>query len=212
MITTPQEIYNTSAWYQYNRTLAYDMTEMFEKPLSDDIKKLILFNILYCTYRNFQEPALRFFNIQGRTKLIKLIRGHDVRNATTTILYKICTGSYPKDSTAVDNFIKSNDLSNEYGIITRYWISGNVANHIDTIDKISEVLDYTSVYEWLSMFANDENNNLNFLLANFKRDFGYINKVTGKNIQSIRKPFNIIVTDHVALANKLIAMGERDAP
>ena len=209
MITTPEEIYNTSAWYQYKNTLAYDMTGMFARPLTKDQEKLILFEIIFHTYRNFQDPALRFFNIQGRTKLIKMIRSHDVASANVTLLYKNCTGSYPNNQAEVETFIRSYDLMGEFGGPIRYWYNGLMQPHIDNIEKISSVLDSTSIYEWLSMFCNDANNNLNSLLSALKLDFKNINKACNKNIQEIRTPFNLIVTDHVSLANKLIGMGER---
>jgi len=204
------EAYDTAAFYRYNDSCAYDLTEMLTFQPNEDFKALMLFSLLHNTYRNFQEPALRFFKIKGRTKLIRIIRNANTGTFEYIMYFKITEGRFPKNENELETFLKTHDPNNDWR--RPYFWNGNFDSTIDDMQKIGGLLVETSVYEWISLFCNDDNNNLDWLIRDVKAACERLNWCNQTNVYGVKDPFSISVTNYEALLNNLIAMGERPVP
>jgi len=210
-IISVKEAYDTEAFYSYDRSFGYDLTDMLAFTPNEDFKAFMLYNLLWHTYRNFQEPALRFFKIKGRSKLIKIIRNTNLYDFKYAMLFKITEGRLPKDENEIENFLTRNDPNKKWGRAIFYSYN-NFNTSIDNMEKIAGLLQDTSIYEWISLYCNDNNNNLNWLIKDISAFCEKLNTIMATDAYGIKEPFNIRVTTHENLLNELIAMGERPAP
>ena len=206
---TIDEVYNKDAWYRYNISLAYDFTEMLTFKPCDDIKTIMLIEMFSRTYRNFQEPALRYFNIPKRTKLIKIIRNVYYDNLNAIMIFKLTNNRWPKDTNEIEAWARNNQVNNQWNHPLYSNYNCDVREDIPNIEAIASIFEYTSIYEWLSMFCNDENNSLNFYIAGIKNLFENLNNVCKSKRYGVRVPFKLEVTTHQNLLDKLVHMGEK---
>lgn len=208
---TIDEVYNKDAWYRYDISLAYDFTEMLTFKPCDDMKTIMLLEMFSRTYRNFQEPALRYFNIPKRTKLIRIIRNIYYDNLISVLMFKLKNDRYPKDNNEIIDWVKINKVNNRWNHPLYNNYNCDVKEDIENIEAIAAIFEYTSIYEWFSMFCNDENNNLNFYIAGIKVLFENLNNVYKQKRYGVRVPFKLEVTTHQSLLDKLVHMGEKSA-
>lgn len=205
------EAYDTGAFpYSYSRSLAYDVTDMLTFTPDKDFKTMMLFDVMYRTYRNFQEPALRFFKIKGRSKLIRIIRNTNLNAFEYIMYFKITEGRFPTSEKELETFLTNHDTNNDWG--KPYFWRNDFNSVLEELEQIAGLLKETSVYEWISLYCNDDNNNLNWLIQDIKTYCERLNWTNQTNVYGIKDVFNIQVTTHEALLNKLIAANDRPAP
>lgn len=205
-----EEAYDTSALYLYDKSFGYDLTDMLTFTPDEDFKAFMLYDLLWRTYRNFQEPALRFFKIKGRSKLIRIIRNTNLSDFEYAVLFKMTEGRLPKDENELKKFLDRHDPDKKWG--RPYYWHNDFDTSLDHMEKIGGLLEETSIYEWMSLYCNDNNNDLNWLFGDISSFCKKLNAITNTDAYNLKDPFNISVTTHENLLNSLIAMGERPAP